>query len=62
MEINKNKQLIYQKNEFNRSLICMLPNIFKCSKCRHNNTIQFQSTLISQKCLFCGNPNYIRKK
>ena len=58
--MNKRKQLIYQKTEFNNSAICQLPNIFKCSKCKHNNTIQ-NVKFVFQLCLFCGNPNYITK-
>jgi hypothetical protein len=66
MNLDKKKQIMYQKTEFNNSLICQLPNIFKCNKCKRNNTINNQ-TIISntknnnfQHCLFCGNPNYIK--
>jgi hypothetical protein len=52
----------YQKTEFNNSKICMLSTIFKCSKCKHNNTINKLSGVIYQHCLFCGNPNYIKKQ
>jgi hypothetical protein len=51
-----------QKTEFNNSLICQFPNIFKCSKCKHNNTINNLNTNIYQLCLFCGNPNYLLGK
>ena len=60
--INNRKQLISQKTEFNRSLICHLPNIFKCSKCKHNNTVHISSQMIYQICMFCGNPNYLSSK
>jgi hypothetical protein len=62
MNIDKRKQIIYQKTDFNTSLICHLPTIFKCSKCKHNNSINNISALIYQNCLFCGNPNYIPNK
>jgi len=52
----------YQKTEFNNSKICMLSTIFKCSKCKHNNTIHKLPGIIYQNCLFCGNPNYIKKQ
>lgn len=61
MEKNKRNEMLYQKTEFNKSLICMLSTIFKCSKCKRNNTIQLQENMVSQNCLFCGNPNYIKK-
>ena len=61
MERNKRNEILYQKTEFNKSRICQLPNIFKCIKCKHNNTIYFTPGVITQNCLFCGNPNYIKK-
>lgn len=36
-----------------------LSNVFICSKCNKYNTIM--APLI-QKCIFCGNPNYIKQK
>lgn len=60
---NHRKQIVYQKTEFNHSLICQLPSIFKCSnsKCKKNNNIFVEIHMISQNCLFCGTPNYIKK-
>jgi hypothetical protein len=57
--INKRIQMANQKTEFNNSLICQFPNIFKCSKCKHNNSINNLTNHIYQLCLFCGNPNYL---
>jgi hypothetical protein len=53
----------YQKTDFNSSLICQLPTIFKCSnsRCKKNNNIFVDKHIISQNCLFCGTPNYINK-
>ena len=61
MENNIRRQMVYQKTDFNHHLVCQLPNIFKCSKCKHNNTIVFQQGITVQNCLFCGNPNCIKK-
>lgn len=55
--MNKN----YQKTEFNNHLICQLPNIFKCCKCKRNNTTQVLPNVLSQFCVFCGTPNYVKK-
>lgn len=41
------------------SSIQTLSNVFKCSKCNKYNTILCN---ISQNCLFCNNPNYVKKK
>ena len=65
--MNKHRlQIMYQKNDFNSSKICQLNGIFKCCKCKKNNsiiepnnTIQFSNTI--QLCLFCGTPNYTKK-
>ena len=62
MNTEQKKQILYQKTEFNNSKICMFPNIFKCSKCKQNNTTNNKDGVIYQNCLFCGNPNYIKKK
>lgn len=61
MENIKQKQIIYQKTEFNRNLICQMPGIFKCCKCKRNNSVMVPATILSQNCLFCGTPNYIKK-
>ena len=49
---NKRKQILYQKTNFNAHLICQLPSIFKCCKCKRNNTIVVPATILSQPCLF----------
>jgi hypothetical protein len=59
--MNNKKQIIYQKTDFNNSLICQLPNIFKCCKCKKYNTIFVDNNILSQLCLFCATPNYIKK-
>jgi hypothetical protein len=59
MENKHRKQMVYQKTQFNNYLICQLPCIFKCSKCKKNNNILVEKDVISQNCLFCGMPNYI---
>lgn len=58
---DKRKQILYQKTDFNRHLICQLPSIFKCCKCKRNNNINSKE-LLSQYCLFCGTPNYIKRE
>ena len=52
----------YQKTDFNNSLICQLSTIFKCSnsRCKKNNNILVEKHIISQNCIFCGMPNYIK--
>ena len=62
MENDKRKQIIYQKTEFNNHLICQLPTIFKCCKCKRNNTIMVPENVLSQSCLFCGTPNYVKRE
>jgi tRNA G26 N,N-dimethylase Trm1 len=43
----------------NNTTIESLNTIFKCSKCnKYNNIIQ----PLTQNCLFCGNPNYVKVK
>jgi len=56
---DKRKEILYQKTEFNNHLICQLPGVFKCCKCKRNNSTIVDKNTISQLCLFCGNPNYI---
>lgn len=58
--MNRRLQLLYQKTDFNRSRICQLPSVFKCCKCKKNNTILTTSAQM-QFCLFCGMPNLIQK-
>jgi|APCry1669193181_1035450.scaffolds.fasta_scaffold00034_34 hypothetical protein len=54
--------IIYQKTDFNKHLICQLPNIFKCSKCKSNNNIFVESHIFIQYCLFCNNPNSVNRE
>ncbi len=61
MNNNRRLQLLYQKTDFNHHKICQLPSIFKCCKCKKNNTIMMNKFLDSQLCLFCGTPNSIKK-
>ena len=61
MEKDKRKQILYQKTEFNNHLICQLPSIFKCCKCKRNNSIIVLVNTLSQNCLFCGTPNYVKR-
>jgi hypothetical protein len=57
---NNRLQILYQKTDFNHHKICQLPGIFKCCKCKKNNTrIIDQYTYNVQLCLFCGTPNQI---
>jgi len=56
---NHRKQMVYQKTEFNNSRICQLPSIFKCIKCKKNNSILIEKEIKIQNCLFCGIPNFI---
>lgn len=56
------KQIQYQKTEFNSHLICQLPGIFKCCKCKKNNTVLVRHGVLSQYCLFCGTPNYVKSE
>ena len=64
MKNDKRKQMLYQKTDFNNHFICQLKNILKCSKCKKNNYTQpnIDINIISQNCLFCGNPNYIQRE
>ena len=59
--MDRKNQILYEKTDFNRSLICQLPGIFKCCKCKKNNTIIVEQNTIVQACLFCGTPNYTFK-
>ena len=58
---NKRKQILYQKTDFNNHLICQLSGIFKCCKCKRNNTVFVQPAVLSQNCMFCGMPNYVKR-
>ena len=59
MDNIKKTQTIYQKTDFNNNLICQMPSIFKCCKCKRNNSC---INTISQNCLFCGTPNYVKER
>jgi len=62
MNNERRLQLLYQKTDFNHHKICQLQSIFKCCKCKKNNTIMMNENLNIQLCLFCGTPNSIKKK
>lgn len=59
---DKRKEIMYQKTDFNNHLICQFPTIFKCCKCKHNNNIIQTPHFLSQFCLFCGTPNYVKRE
>jgi hypothetical protein len=58
---NNRYQILYQKTDFNHYKICQLDGIFKCCKCKKNNSVQAKPPEITQLCLFCGTPNFIKK-
>jgi len=62
MENDKRKQILYQKTDFNKHLICQLSTIIKCCKCKRNNTILVPENIRIQSCLFCGTPNYVKER
>mgnify|MGYP003332605306 FL=1 len=55
-------QILYQKTDFNNHKICQLPGIIKCCKCKRNNSIMVAPNILSQNCLFCGTPNYVKRE
>jgi hypothetical protein len=57
---NNRLQILYQKTDFNHHQICQLSGIFKCCKCKKNNSVIDQSLTV-QLCLFCGMPNQVKK-
>jgi len=59
--INNRLQILYQKTDFNNHKICQLPGIFKCSKCKKNNSVMIEPQINVQLCLFCGMPNKVIK-
>jgi hypothetical protein len=61
-KINKRKEILYNKTDFNNHLICQFPCIFKCCKCKRNNTVVVSAEILSQLCLFCGMPNYVKRE
>jgi transcription elongation factor Elf1 len=58
---NNRLQILYQKTDFNHHQICQLSGIFKCSKCKKNNSVMIDKSLTVQLCLFCGMPNQVKK-
>jgi hypothetical protein len=54
-------QMLYQKTEFNNHKICQLNGVFKCCKCKKNNSVMVGPSILVQLCLFCGMPNNIKK-
>ena len=56
---NHKLQILYQKTDFNHHKICQLNNIFKCCKCKKNNSVVGNNQI--QQCTFCGTPNYTKK-
>jgi hypothetical protein len=62
MENNHRLQMLYQKNNFNNHKICQLDCIFKCCKCKKNNTLIPQHSFSFQFCLFCGTPNAVKRE
>ena len=62
MNSNNRIQILYQKTDFNNHKICQLPGIFKCCKCKRNNSIMIGVNFLSQNCLFCGTPNYVKRE
>ena len=58
---NNRLQILYQKTDFNHHKICQLQGIFKCSKCKKNNSLMVDQNTFVQLCLFCGMPNNIKK-
>ena len=61
MNNDRRLQILYQKTDFNHHKICQLQSIFKCCKCKKNNTIMVNEIVNIQLCLFCGTPNSIKK-
>jgi len=53
---------ILNEKRCNNHLICHFPTIFKCCKCKRNNNIMENNVTTSQCCLFCGNPNYVKRE
>jgi hypothetical protein len=61
MNNNNRLQKLYQKTEFNNHKICQLSSVFKCCKCRKNNSVMVEPNILVQMCLFCGTPNHVKK-
>jgi hypothetical protein len=54
--------MLYQKTDFNNHKICQLNGIFKCCKCKKNNSVMVDPNNLVQLCLFCGTPNQVKKR
>jgi hypothetical protein len=59
---NHRLQMLYQKTEFNSHNVCQLNGIFKCCKCKKNNSLMVRPDSLVQFCLFCGTPNQVKKE
>lgn len=59
---NHRLQMLYQKTEFNSHKVCQLNGIFKCCKCKKNNSLMVDPNTLVQFCLFCGTPNQVKKE
>ena len=59
---NHRLQILYQKTEFNNHKICQMDGIFKCCKCKKNNSLLINNVMKVQLCLFCGTPNNIKRE
>ena len=60
--MNHRGQMLYQKTDFNASKICQLNGIFKCCKCKKNNSVMVEPNHLVQLCLFCGIPNQLKRE
>ncbi len=60
--MNSRLQILYQKTDFNNHKICQLPGIFKCCKCKKNNSPSENLSNNIALCLFCGTPNQVKKE
>lgn len=63
---NKRNIFINTKNDFNHYHISQLSNIYKCCKCKRNNSIlgDINNSNCGASylfCLFCGTPNYVKR-
>jgi hypothetical protein len=59
---NHRLQILYQKTDFNSHKVCQLNGVFKCCKCKKNNTLMVDPNKLVQFCLFCGTPNQVKKE
>jgi hypothetical protein len=59
---NHRLQMLYQKTDFNSHKVCQLDGVFKCCKCKKNNSLMVRTDSLVQFCLFCGTPNQVKKE